>query len=176
VNVFGIPTEHIYGTNEQKNSLTKFKWEDMPLPHPRNEKTGNRIGSDTLKVPNIPRTGYMTAREFMQYFGSQIGREIYNEVWSDKTLNDIEKSQSGISLIDDLRFPHEVDAVHAKGGKVLWLARKVHPEDTHDSETALDPENFDWSKFDKVIDNQNMTIEQLTDEVYKALVEFGWVE
>lgn len=183
INMFGIPPEAVYGTNEQKNMLTKFKWEDMPIPAPRNKKTGERAtGKVTLSFPcqldvdGNPRTGFMTAREFMQYFGSQIGREIYNEVWSDAVIRDIEASGSGISLIDDLRFPHEVDAVHNAGGKVIRLTRKVHPEDNHDSETALDRDKYDWSNFDKVIDNQNMSIEELTEEVYKALIEFGWIE
>lgn len=175
INMFGLPPEAVYGTNEQKMMLTKFKWEDMPLPHPK-IANGERDNAKTLKVKNLPQSGFMTAREFMQYFGSQIGREIYNEVWSEAVIRDIEASGSGISLIDDLRFPHEVDAVHKAGGKVIRLTRKVHPEDNHDSEIALDPDRYDWSNFDKVIDNQDMSIEQLTEEVYKTLIEFGWID
>lgn len=41
-------------------------------------------------------------------------------------------------LIPDVRYPEEVQAIWAAGGKVVRLTRTPHPEDAHESETALD--------------------------------------
>src|SRR6185503_15612283 len=32
VNFAGLLPEQVWGTDEQKNTLTKYKWEDMPVP------------------------------------------------------------------------------------------------------------------------------------------------
>jgi hypothetical protein len=120
----------------------------------------------------------MTAREFMQYFGSEIGREIYLDVWVDALERDIQKSLSGIAIIDDCRFPNEVNKIKEMGGHVIRLTRDPYKDnvDNHGSEKDLDPSVFDWNNFDKIIDNENMSIEQLTEEIYKTLVEFGWID
>jgi hypothetical protein len=171
VDVIGLTEEQVYGTDEQKDSLTHLKWEDMPIPHPR-DKDGKRIiGKASLK---LEKSGFMTAREFMQYFGTEIGREIYGDIWAEGALRRVEKSLTGLAILDDLRFPNEVDATQKKGGKVIRLTRDITKDD-HDSEHALDPDKFDWSKFDKVIDNQNLTLDQTCEQVFNTLVEWGWV-
>jgi hypothetical protein len=58
------------------------------------------------------------------------------------------------------------------GGKVIRLTRVVNPNDTHPSETALDRENFDWRKFDAVIDNHKMGIPQELEMTYQLLREW----
>lgn len=188
VDLYGIPEEFVYGTDEQKNSLTKYKWEDMPIPAPRylkGDKIGERvIGKVTLTLPihldkdGNPRTGFMTAREFLQYMGAQIGREMSPNIWVDTVERNIIKSMSGIAIIDDCRYPNEVAKVKSMGGQVIRLTRNPNKDnvDVHDSETALDPDVYDWNNFDRVIDNENMTIEEFTDDLYKTLIEFGWVE
>lgn len=176
IDCFGLTEEQVYGTDEQKNSLTHLRWEDMPIPAPRDVKTGERVVGKKVTLPLPTKTGFMTAREFMQYIGSEIGREIYEDVWANATLKKIKESLTGIAVVDDCRFPNEVAKVQQDGGKVIRLTRKVYEDDVHTSETELDPENFDQSKFDKVIDNQNMSIEETCEAIYRALVEFGWVE
>ena len=60
VGLFGLTHEQCYGTDEEKNSLTDILWDNV-------SHDGQR-GSD--------RNGYMTAREFMQFFGTNICRKI----------------------------------------------------------------------------------------------------
>jgi hypothetical protein len=55
------------------------------------------------------------------------------------------------------------------GGKVVRLTRNIHGDDSHSSEKALDIQNFDWSKFDIIIDNQNMDINQQNMAFWEAL-------
>ena len=70
VGLFDLPKETVYGNDAQKNTLTQYKWEDMPT-----------------KVKG--KSGAMTGREFMQYFGTEICRKIYPNIWTDRTLKDI---------------------------------------------------------------------------------------
>lgn len=171
VDVLGLTPEQVYGTNEQKNSLTRYKWEDMPIPPSNLKKT-----KDGKYIKTVDKTGFMTAREVQQYFGTEIGRAMYSDVWVEAGVRQAVQSETGLALFDDVRFPNEVEGVQKAGGKVIRLTRTIHPNDTHPSETALDRENYDWSKFDYVIDNQNLTIYQTCDEIFKVLKELGIVE
>jgi hypothetical protein len=156
INLFGFTYEQAYGTNDQKNQvLDHIKWENMPQQHTRKKKS--------LKK------GSMTSREFMQFFGTDIMRKIHNDVWANACINKITKEGSDLAIIADVRFPNEVEAIKKAGGKVLRLERNVH-EDDHDSETALDVDNYDHSNFWHVLDNREMTIQDTITEV-KSLLE-----
>ena len=96
-------------------------------------------------------------------------RKIYDNVWANACINKITKEGSDLAIIADVRFPNEVEAVKKAGGKVLRLERNVH-EDDHDSETALDVDNYDHSNFWHVLDNREMTIQDTITEV-KSLLE-----
>jgi len=111
----------------------------------------------------------MTAREFMQFFGTDIMRKIYPNVWANACTNKILREGSDLAIIADVRFPNEIEAINKVGGKVLRLERDVH-DDNHDSETALDVGNYNHSNFWHVLDNREMTIGETITEV-KSLLE-----
>jgi hypothetical protein len=123
VDLFNIPERCVYGTEEQKNQIQEYLlWENMP-------------GATT-------KTGAMTAREFLQYFGTEVMRKIWEPVWVNKCLKDIKREDSLCAIIADVRFPNEVSGIKSNNG-VLWrLGREVY-KDSHYSETALDGYNFD---------------------------------
>jgi hypothetical protein len=152
IGLFDLPKELMYGTDEEKNQLTQYSWENMPT------KTKGK-------------TGKMTGREFMQYFGTEICRKIYPDIWTDKAIKDILAEQSNISVISDSRFENEIHAVQKAGGKVIRLTRQVANEDSHESELALDS----YTGFDAVLDNQNMTIEESCQGLIKILDEWSWL-
>jgi len=157
INLFGFTYEQAYGTNDQKNQqLEHILWENMP-------------GITCDLAPELRLAGRMTAREFMQFFGTDIMRKIHNNVWANACINKITKEGSDLAIIADVRFPNEVEAIKKAGGKVLRLERNVH-EDDHDSETALDVDNYDHSNFWHVLDNREMTIQDTITEV-KSLLE-----
>jgi hypothetical protein len=149
--LFDIPKEMVYGTDEQKDQLTQYKWENMPV-----------------KVKG--KSGFMTGREFMQYFGTDICREMYSDIWINRTLKDIAQEESKFSIISDARFENEIEAVQKAGGKVIRLTRSLKGKDIHKSELSLD----NYNGFDAIIDNQNMTIEESCQELTKILEEWGW--
>lgn len=143
VNLFGLTYQQVYGTDEDKNTLTHLLWEDIPA------------------CPE-GKSGNMTARDFLQHFGTNIVRKTYNNAWVNATINRIINEDSELSIIPDVRFPNEVKAIKDNGGIVIRLTRDLY-HSVHDSERALDKESFDWKNFDLVLDNENLKIEQLCE-------------
>jgi hypothetical protein len=152
MDVFLLKHEQCYGTNQQKDSLTKYLWE---------------------KMPNCPpdKSGYMSAREIMQHVGTNVFRKIYDNIWTDACLNRIGQDTTQFAVITDCRFPNEVISSQNSGGKVIRLTRNINPDDNHDSETALDG----WEKFDYILDNEKLTIEESCQELHNVLKEWKWV-
>tara|TARA_R110000851_G_scaffold178869_2_gene325821 strand:- start:387 stop:1232 length:846 start_codon:yes stop_codon:yes gene_type:complete len=154
IGLFGLTQEQCYGTDGQKNTLTNVRWGDIPgITAPKNKKRKK-----------------MTAREFLQYFGTEVCRKIKEDVWSQRCIEDIQNENPLIAVIDDCRFMNEVDAIQNAEGKIIKLTRSAH-EDSHSSECALD----DWENYDAIIDNKNMTINETCVEIIKLLTEWGWL-
>ena len=149
--LFNIPRENLFGTDEQKNAISQYNWEDMPT-----------------KVKG--KSGPMTYREFMQYFGTNICRKIYSEVWTRRAIADIKAEEPLYAMISDARFPNEIEAVQKVGGKVIKLTGGVDT-DSHDSEIALD--NYDG--YDAVIDTKNQTIQESCQSVLEIMDSWGWL-
>lgn len=129
VDLFDLTPEQVYGSDDQKNTLTPYN---------------------------------KTAREFLQYFGTDVMRKIKDTIWVDCTIKKIKEENSLLSIIPDVRFPNEVNAIHDAGGIVIRLTRNI-AHSTHHCECALDEDNFSWDNFDKVIDNNNLSIKQLSE-------------
>lgn len=153
IDLFGIPRNIVYGSDEDKNTLfPHLRWENMP---------GVCVDGDMYKalcrqdgrVQHILRyhePGPMSAREFMQHLGTEIMRKIYGNVWVDNTLKHIREDGSLVAIVSDLRFPNEADAMLDAGAKIIRLKRKPL-DDNHYSETALD--DYDESRFQYVLEN-----------------------
>jgi len=131
MDILGLSFEQCHGTDNQKNELVNCY------------KDGSQ----------------MTARQVLQTVGTEFFRSIQHNVWADATIRRIQQDNPLVALIGDCRFPNEVEAIKKAGGTVIKLTRNLYNSD-HASETALDPENYDQSNFDLVVDNQNMTIEE----------------
>lgn len=148
MNILGLTYDQCYGPDDSKNEPTKCYWPDTPEP--------------------------MTAREVMQYVGTDIFRKLQKNVWADATINKIEKEKTkyNLALIADCRFPNEVDAVKNAGGMVIKLTRNIY-NSNHDSETALDYNKYDHSNFDLVIDNAHIGIGEQNKLLYNFLSSKG---
>ena len=155
IDVLGLSYEQCYGTDEEKNTDSNITWGDLPTPN-----------------TNV-RSKNLTAREVMQYVGTDFFRKMYPDVWADATIRQIRNEGSAFAVVTDLRFPNEVEAIQNAGGKVLRLTRNSESDDTHSSETALDKGNFDWSNFDHIIDNNELTVQSANEMVYSVLMDWG---
>lgn len=155
--LFNIDIALLYGTDEDKQTLTKVKWADM---HAFLTK------AEVKELKKSDQNEYMTAREVLQYFGTNVCRKLYSDCWVNSCLSQIEQEQSKLALICDLRFQNEIDAVKAAGGKVILL-KKDEFGASHASEAEL--RTVDESVFDGVIDNTNLSMDQKNEELIKLL-------
>ncbi len=170
--VLGLTYEQCYGSEDDKNTYTKLRWENMPgvFVLKQKNKTTEKLASDLGMITHAP--GFMTAREVMQFVGTDVFRKMYADVWVDSTVRQIQAEGSELALIGDIRFPNEVEGVRKAGGKVVRLTRNVLAHDAHASETALD--NYPADGYDYVLDNQNMNIDEQNQALYAKLVEWGY--
>ena len=168
VDLFNIPSECVWGTDEQKNQLQDhLLWENMP------KAINSTLMKKIIKAPDAKRSfdwkeGPMTAREFMQFFGTDVMRKIYEPVWVRSCLKKIKEEKSELAIVADVRFPDEAKAIEEAGGDLVRLTRQVI-EDNHSSEIALDDYPFTYR-----IDNRDNSIDSLSVKVnrfYQTLRE-----
>lgn len=151
--IFDIPINALYGNDEDKNVLTDVKW-----------------NGETLSV-----------RRLLQVFGTDIVRSMKDDAWVCATIKRIRRriptdgTSNTFSIITDLRFQNEVDAIHQIGGKVVRLTRNEVCLDAHKSETALDRDKYNWANFDAIIDNDKMTLGEQNRSIVDILRSWGWI-
>lgn len=144
MNILGLTYEQCYGDDIDKNTLTGIHWDNKEL----------------------------TAREVMQFVGTDIFRKMKNDVWASATINKIQKESPKLAIIADCRFPNEVQAIKDVGGLVIKLTRNPFNSD-HQSETALDWHNYNHNNFDVVVTNHLLSIPHQNEVIYKFLKKKG---
>ena len=179
VKLFDVPFECCFGTDEQKNELQEhLLWENM-LGVCTNEKFFDFMQSkmehdlaedeeDTGYKLIYHEPGPMTAREFLQFLGTDVMRKMYEPIWVNSCIKKIQQEQPELAIIADVRFPNEAKAIEQASGKVVRLTREVY-EDAHSSEVALD--NYPFTDY---IDNKIESIDILmvkVKEFYRNLKE-----
>ncbi len=157
MDILGLTWEQCKGTDEQKNSLTSYKWSDFSF----DMRKGHTIGMNINGVKrDVLISGFMTSRQVMQFVGTDIFRKYFGEnVWVDATLKKIRKEEVSICIITDARFSSEVNSILSEGGIVIRLDRNVFPDDSHSSETSLDSYDFYSTKDCYLVNNGVMDIE-----------------
>jgi hypothetical protein len=142
INILGLDYKQCYGSDEDKNQTTHLKWENKNL----------------------------SAREVMQFIGTDIFRSMHMNVWVDSTLKKIVRENVPVSIVTDCRFPNEIEAIKSNGGKVIRLTRDPFHSD-HISESILDKDKYDWSNFDYVIDNSEYSLYEQSAHIKKIIEE-----
>lgn len=165
MDLFGLTHKQCYGSNEDKETHCEVKWKDISFALPP-RTVGELKKSGRLDT-------FMTARQFLQEFGTNICRKIRHDCWVDACFADIKKENVPLAIVADCRFPNEVEGSQKHGAKVVRLTRNPFPEDTHPSETALD--KYPLEKYDAVIDNKEMSIRVQNAELEQLLVDWGWL-
>lgn len=153
INMLGLSYEQCYGSDDEKNSLTDICWENIP------GYTGHNHG-------------LMTAREVMEVIGTNIFRKIKSNVWVNATLNFIKKEKHDVAIIADCRFPNEVDNILNNDGIVIRITKDPF-QSSADAEVALDSQNYDWSKFSIIIDNQLLSVSEKNQVLHQFLHDIG---
>lgn len=174
INILDLSHANVYGTDEEKNEVTRYEWDNIPNvirlkmeSSYHNDSFYKKLKYKMRKIFNRPSmiTGKMTAREIMQFVGTDIFREMFaDDIWTKATIKKIIKEDDGrvkdrIALISDVRFKSEVKEILDSGGYIIRLTRKTSKTDFHKSEIDLD--DFDFASIDNsiVIDNSDMSIQ-----------------
>ena len=121
----------------------------------------------SLKEMPTPVLGGKTPRHAMQTLGTEWRDTIDRYLWTNILLARIQNRPDMDFVITDVRFPHEVDAIHRAGGKVVKLVGRGNENDlsNHLSEVEVDTLVADY-----VIDNSG----DIPDLHTKA-VGLGWL-
>jgi len=184
IQLFGLDKTKIYGSNEDKETLTEVMWDGFP-EGVREKYTLDRAGKDGSwdgeRFYYKLRTGPMTHRELLQIMGSDIFRErVYQNLWAEypfKQTWKIIEPISGINcpadvvLIADLRFSNEIEEALKNGGLVIRIKRNTRHVDNHLSETALD--SYEWNKPRHIVIDNNGTLEDLKREAARIAADIG---
>ena len=166
INVFGLSYEQCYGTDEEKNSSTNIIWGNLPfsVEHLQQLWSKSREGK-------LDPSAKLTAREAMQFFGSEICRAMYADCWANATLNNIIRDDVDLAVISDARFPNEIDIFKEYNPLVVRFTRNVY-KSNHISEIALDNYDFKSAHFLAIIDNINMPVDTKNKWVVDAVNTF----
>ena len=172
IGLFDLKSENVYGNNLQKNQKTHLNWSNMPgvitSATLAKKKDIKKLIQDGVLMYH--KSGLMTHREFLQFFGTDICRKIYENIWHSKLIEDIGRENPLLAVVDDCRFPDEIETIQNSGGKVINLTRSKF-KDSHSSESSLD----EFDGFDHVINNQNLSIHETNMKIIEVLDEWGWL-
>jgi hypothetical protein len=151
MNIFGLTKEQCYGSDADKNTNSVVKWKDLPLPQEEIAK----LFITLKKMPDISSTisvadqlEFLTARELMQIFGSDICRRMYNDCWARATRINVLTKGTDYNFICDARFPNEIEWFKDLDPLVLRLNRNPF-DDKHKSEIALN--DYNWNELNRFI-------------------------
>lgn len=108
--------------------------------------------SECRNAPDARWNG-LTPRYALQQLGTEWGRRMHPDVWVRYMIRTAQSTQANV-VTADVRFPNELEAIHAAGGKIWKIVRPNAGLEgdaaKHTSETALD--GYD-SAFDAIIFN-----------------------
>jgi hypothetical protein len=102
----------------------------------------------------------MSYRKLLQLWGTEYRRKQDPDYW----VKRLESKLAGLekAVIDDVRFPNEVELIKRLGGKVIRIDRPQLAESSHESELILD----DFDGWDDVIVNDG-TLGELKEKVWR---------
>ncbi len=134
--VLNIDAKLLWGDDEAKNQLTHIRWDTMP------HAIRVRYSSDSM-----PLTGFMTVREVLQVFGTDIVRTMFDgDAWARAPFIR-DWGDTKVVVIGDCRFPNEKEMTEDHEGAVLRISRETRLVDNHPSEVALDGYEFKHNFF-----------------------------
>jgi hypothetical protein len=157
-----------------------FGWDRTMLEGRTKEARAWREEVDTWWAERLDMP-HLTPRWILQYWGTEVCRQgFHDDMWIASLENKLRKTQDSV-VISDCRFPNEIKAIKAQGGKIIWVQRGITPHWYSIAEQANRGDNkarewlglngihaseYSWAgtEFDAIIDN-NGTI----DNLYKQL-------
>ena len=169
ISILGLDHQQVFGTDSDKNSETHLEWADMPgvvTPESLKKKKISQSNAKSLGMI-VHKGGKMTAREVLQYVGTDVFRKMNSHVWLDAMLSKINSDSPELALISDARFENEITTIQKEGGIVVGLMRDPYKQsDRHASESELEQ---CLELCDIKIDNSCLSIPDQNETLYHAL-------
>ena len=123
--IFDIPEELCFGSEEDKNQLTRVKWSDLQ--------------DIEYKDPKIDLQ-FLSVREVLKLFATEVCRAKIPDIWT-KFIN----LSGDRVVVTDVRFPNEVELIKNNGGVLLEVTRPGTAASNHASEKKLSDNLIDYS-------------------------------
>lgn len=119
--------------------------------------------------------GGKTPRCAMQTLGTEWGRQLISkDLWVNawkRNVQDWQETELDV-VVDDMRFPNEVEAVKALGGVLVKLVRKESTDDAHVSEASIDSFVSDYTIVNKgSLEDLYDALNDLMEKVTRQQVE-----
>lgn len=117
---------------------------------------------------------WLDVRDMLQFIGTNIIRK-YNPNWHvERLIENINRCNSDVVLVDDVRFPNEREAIERVGGDVFFIIRTQSRIFTnHSAETSLKWQDFNPKNV--IINNRDENT--LTTNFANALTDnFRWLQ
>jgi len=109
----------------------------------------------------------LTVREFLQRYGTEAHRDIFDEnFWLDDMLPEELDHSGRLIVFKDMRMPNEIDRIIQLGGFTVKIEKDGLPTSDHSTEREIPDELIDWH-----LDN-NGTYEELKNNVKTMLKVF----
>lgn len=164
--LFGIDLNLMNGSDEDKNQLTHIKWSGFI-----------KLSSDTkkyAKAKGIDPESFMTIREVLQRFGTDICRTIDEDVHLKNAWNELQNADPIIGIIPDGRFENEFTFFDQfKNDNEIYrikFTRDISGQDIP-GEQALP--GIPDDQYDLVVDNQNISVHEKNQIVVDYLINAG---
>jgi len=164
--LFGLDYNYLTGTDEQKNSPTHIKWSGIATLLPVHKRKA-------LREANM-YDSYMTHREFMETFGTDICRIIYPECHVNSAWQRLKVLNPDIGIITDCRFANEFEFIRNQRDIKLFSIRFLRNphKSTAASETGLD--SLEHDRFNLVVP-EDLDMPTRNKMVISALIDHGFL-
>ncbi len=132
--------------------VEQHKYCRRALADPIRELLNERFGwepefwtSRTWKETRVASAGNKSPRDWAQWLGTDVGRELAgDDVWVYTLARDWARMEHPLLVVPDIRFDNEAEWIHSIGGVMVNVERpgiaQIHP---HRSENGVDPALID---------------------------------
>lgn len=130
-------------------ALFGFSWEIVCAPSPALREMRDTLESG-IRYRNVPNNGIITARQALQYIGTDVFRVIFDaDIWLSITMGKIHTMPDNIKtvIISDVRFANEARVIASVGGKILHIYRDASDLALSDDLRRTHPSNWSFLEF-----------------------------
>ena len=154
--VFGFSHEDM-ATEEGKQKVSNIRWEEIQ-------------SAPMIQDGYMGRTGFMTIREVLQYFGSNICRNRFlDRIWAQGPF--ARETNADVVIVTDCRFRNELEEARKNNAIIFHVHRTPSPtgKDEHISEKDLD--GVEWRNFERILNDSTLeNLKAKVDYMYEQYV------